>query len=128
MLEGCTAWPEEFARLYREKGYWQDITLWQMLARVIAGAPDKVAIVSRDERISYRDLGERISRLASGLAAAGLRPRDRVVLQLANGPDLIVTFFALLRIGVIPVMALPAHRQEELVYFVQHADAVAYFA
>ncbi|MFZ0459090.1 MAG: AMP-binding protein [Rhodoplanes sp.] len=128
MLEGCTAWPEEFARLYREKGYWQDITLWQMLARVIAGAPDKVAIVFRDQRMSYRELGERIGPLAAGLASAGLRPRDRVVLQLPNGLDLVVTFFALLRIGAIPVMALPAHRQEELAYFVQHADAVAYFA
>ena len=128
MLEGCTAWPEEFARLYREKGYWQDITLWQMLARVIADAPDKVALVFRDTRMTYRELGERIGRSAAGLAAAGLRPRDRVVLQLPNGLDLIVTFFALTRIGVIPVMALPAHREEEINYFIKHADAVAYFA
>lgn len=128
MLEGCTAWPEEFARLYREKGYWQDITLCQMLARVIADAPDKVALVSRDTRMTYRELGERIDRSAAGLAAAGLRPRDRVVLQLPNGLDLIVTFFALTRIGVIPVMALPAHREEEVLYFIKHADAVAYFA
>lgn len=128
MLEGCTAWPEEFARLYREKGYWQDITLWQMLARVIADAPDKVALVSRDTRMTYRELGERIGRSAAGFAAAGLRPRDRVVLQLPNGIDLVVTFFALTRIGVIPVMALPAHREEEVIYFIKHADAVAYFA
>ena len=128
MLEGCTAWPEEFARLYREKGYWQDITLWQMLARVIADAPDKVALVFRDTRMTYRELGERIGRSAAGFAAAGLRPRDRVVLQLPNGLDLIVTFFALTRIGVIPVMALPAHREEEVIYFIKHADAVAYFA
>src|SRR5271165_3504810 len=59
MLEGCTAWPEEFARVYREKGYWEDITLWQMLSRVIASAPDKIAIVSQDRRTSYRELGER---------------------------------------------------------------------
>ena len=128
MLEGCTAWPEEFARLYREKGYWQDITLWQMLARVIADAPDKVALVFRDTRMTYRELGERIGRSAAGFAAAGLRPRDRVVLQLPNGIDLVVTFFALTRIGVIPVMALPAHREEEVIYFIKHADAVAYFA
>ena len=128
MLEGCTAWPEEFARLYREKGYWQDITLWQMLARVIADAPDKVALVFRDTRMTYRELGERIGRSAAGFAAAGLRPRDRVVLQLPNGLDLIVTFFALTRIGVIPVMALPAHREEEVIYFIKHAAAVAYFA
>lgn len=128
MLEGCTAWPEEFARLYREKGYWQDITLWQMLARVTTDAPDKVALIFRDTRMTYRELGEHIGRSAAGFAAAGLRPRDRVVLQLPNGLDLIITFFALTRIGVIPVMALPAHREEEVIYFIKHADAVAYFA
>jgi 2,3-dihydroxybenzoate-AMP ligase len=127
MLEGCKAWPEEFARLYREKGYWEGITLWQMLERVIAAAPDKVAIISGGERTTYRELGERIDRLACGLVAAGLRSRDRVVLQLPNGLDLVVTLFALARIGVIPVMALPAHRQDELVHFVTHANAVAYF-
>ena len=127
MLEGCKAWPEEFARLYREKGYWEGITLWQMLERAIAAAPDKVAVISGGERTTYRELGERIGRLASGLVAAGLRSRDRVVLQLPNGLDLVVTLFALARIGVIPVMALPAHRQDELVHFVTHADAVAYF-
>lgn len=128
MLEGCRAWPDEFARAYRENGYWEDITLWQMLARVIAERPDAVAIVSREGRTTYRALGERIGRLAAGLAAMGLRPRDRVVLQLANGLDLVVTLFALLRIGVIPVMALPAHRHDEIAYFVAHADAVGYFA
>ncbi len=127
MLEGCRAWPEEFARLYREKGYWEDITLWRMLERVIARAPDKIAIVCPDRRTSYRELGERIGRVAGGLAATGLRPRDRVVMQLPNGLDLVVTFFALLRIGVIPVLALPAHRADEVAYFVKHADAVAYF-
>jgi 2,3-dihydroxybenzoate---[aryl-carrier protein] ligase len=50
MLEGCKAWPEEFARLYREKGYWADITLWRTLEQVIADAPDKEAIITRGAR------------------------------------------------------------------------------
>jgi non-ribosomal peptide synthetase component E (peptide arylation enzyme) len=27
MLEGRTPWPEEFVKLYKEKRYWEDITL-----------------------------------------------------------------------------------------------------
>jgi len=126
MLEGCKAWPDD--RLYREKGYWADITLWRMLEQVIADAPDKEAIITRGTRTTYRELGEQIGHMAHGLAAAGLCPRDRVVLQLPNGLELVVTLFALLRIGVIPVMALPAHRHDEIIHFVTHADAKAYFA
>ncbi|MEZ5789067.1 MAG: AMP-binding protein [Xanthobacteraceae bacterium] len=128
MLEGCTPWPEEFARRYREKGYWDDITLWQMVERSIAQSPDKTAVVHGDSRTSYRELGDRVGRMAVALAGSGLRPRERVVLQLPNGLDILVTVLALLRIGVIPVMALPAHRHEEINHFVHHADAVAYFA
>ena len=40
--------------------------------------------------------------------------------QLSNGLDLIVAFFALMRIGVIPVMALPAHRETEIAHFLRH--------
>jgi 2,3-dihydroxybenzoate-AMP ligase len=127
MLDGCTACPEEFARVYRAKGYWQDITLWRMLADVIDRAPEKTAIVSQEGRISYRELGDRVGRRAVGLAAAGLRPRERVVMQLPNGLDFVVTLCALLRIGVIPVLALPAHRGEEIGHFARHAEAVAYF-
>jgi 2,3-dihydroxybenzoate-AMP ligase len=128
MLEGCTAWPEEFARRYREEGLWDGITLWEMLERVTKRVPDKTAIVWGDTRISYSELAERIGCMAAGLAETGLRPRERVVVQLANGLDILVTVFALLRIGVVPVMALPNHRLEEVALFVQHADAVAYFA
>ena len=28
-----TRWPEEFARRYREKGYWQDLPLTDILTR-----------------------------------------------------------------------------------------------
>ena len=128
MLEGCNAWPEEFARRYREEGYWDGITLWDMLERVTKRVPDKTAIVWGDARISYSELAEQISRMAAGLAEAGLRPRERVVMQLPNGLDILIALFALLRIGVIPVMALPKHRLEEVAFFVQYADAVAYFA
>jgi len=74
MLAGCTPWPEDVAKKYRDLGYWQGITLTDMLARAIARAPDKVALVHGFERISYRALGEAIDRLACGFVDAGIGP------------------------------------------------------
>jgi 2,3-dihydroxybenzoate---[aryl-carrier protein] ligase len=127
MLEQCTAWPEEFARRYREQDYWANITLHDMLARSIRAAPERTALVQGERRLSYAQLGEAIDRLARPLIDLGFRPRDRVVFQLPNSIEFVIALFALLRIGVIPVLALPAHRRSEISHFVAHAEAVGYF-
>ena len=118
MLQGCTAWPEEFARRYRQHGYWPDTTLNEMLHRSAAAAPNRIALVYGDRRISYAQLVDAVDRLAGSLIDFGFRPLDRVVFQLPNSIEFVVTFFALLRIGVIPVLALPAQRYEEISHIV----------
>jgi 2,3-dihydroxybenzoate-AMP ligase len=127
MLHGCTAWPEEFARRYRQQGYWSDITLNEMLLRTAAAAPDRVALVYGTRRLSYAQLVGAIDRLAGRLLDVGFKPLERVVFQLPNSIDFVISFFALLRIGVIPVLALPAHRREEISDIFAHTKATGYF-
>ena len=127
MLEGCTAWPEDDAARWRRLGLWEDITLGEMLARTARRLPDKAALIHGERRITYREIVDTSERLARRLAATGLRPLDRVVMQLPNVPEFVFTFFALLRIGVIPVMALGAHRHSELGHFLRHSGARALF-
>ena len=127
MLQGCTAWPEEFARRYRQQGYWSDITLNEMLLRTAAAAPDRVALVYGTRRLSYAQLVGAIDRLAGRMLDLGFKPLERVVFQLPNSIDFVISFFALLRIGVIPVLALPAHRREEISHIFAHTKAAGYF-
>ena len=126
MLEGCVPWPADFARLYRARGWWEGVTIPEMLARSAARHAEKTALVAGDRRLSYRDLVEISDRLACGFIAAGIRPLDRVVVQLPNGPDFVHTYLALTRIGAVPVMALRAHRHTEIRHFVRASGAVAY--
>lgn len=127
MLEGCVPWPPEFAARYRQKGYWEDITLREMLDASVQRYGDKPALVYGERRISYRELAYEVDRLAARLHDAGLRTSERVVLHLPNTPEFVSTFFALATIGVIPVLALPAHRHTEIRHFIRHSGAVAYF-
>ena len=127
MLPGCVPWPEEFARRYRARGYWQGISLFEMLRQAAARTPGKTALVDGDRRLSYAELVRNAEDLAAGLYELGLRPLDRVIFQLGNSLELAATFFALMRVGVIPVMALPAHRGGEIGHWVEHAGAVAHF-
>ena len=127
MLPGCTAWPQDFACRYRQQGYWSDITLNDMLRHAAAVAPDRTALVHGTRRVSYAQLVSAIDRLAGRLIELGFKPLDRVVFQLPNSIDFVIAFFALLRIGVIPVLALPAHRREEISHIFAHTKSTGYF-
>jgi len=126
MLQGCTDWPEEAARRYRRQGYWADISLYGMLLRSVDAAPDRIALVDGTRRMSYAELSMAVDRLAGRLIDLGFRPLDRVVFQLPNSIEFVIAFFALVSIGVIPVVALPAHRREEISHIFAHTKAVGY--
>lgn len=127
MLSGCVPWDEKTARYYREKGYWEDIGIADMVERGASAHPEKLAIVAGDKRIAYGQMMDVVNRLACRLVEAGLRATDRVVIQLPNSPNFIYSYLALTRIGAIPVMALRAHRHTEVRHFINASGAVAYF-
>ncbi|MGQ4491043.1 (2,3-dihydroxybenzoyl)adenylate synthase [Streptomyces sp. SAS_281] len=125
MHEGCVPWPEPVARRYREEGYWNADVLgtWSVPA---PGQRAGTALVTATGRVTHEELDRRADRTAAGLLRAGLRPGDRVVVQLPNDIDLVVLSLALFRTGILPVYALPAHRTSEITHLVATAEAVAY--
>src|SRR6185503_2305115 len=56
---------------------------------------------------------------------AGLKPLDRVVVQLPNVVEFTYLYFALQKIGCIPIMALPTHRYREMSQFAELSGAAA---
>jgi 2,3-dihydroxybenzoate-AMP ligase len=119
-------WPDEMAALYRAKGYWRGETFSQVLRSRAEAQPDAVAVVGMDQRWTYGDLLQKAETAAAGFLAMGLKPGDRVVVQLPNRPEFLSVVFGLFRAQLIPVYALPAHRATEIVHFVTRAEAMAY--
>ncbi|WP_306364126.1 (2,3-dihydroxybenzoyl)adenylate synthase [Nocardia sp. CC227C] len=119
-------WPTEFAQSYRAEGYWQGETFGELLARLAERHGDRTAVVSGTARISYAELDHRADRLAAGLLECGVRPRDRVVVQLPNIVEFFDAIFALTRLGAVPVLALPAYRATEIENLCEATAAVAY--
>ncbi|MBV9121012.1 MAG: AMP-binding protein, partial [Chloroflexi bacterium] len=126
MIEGISPFPEEFGRRYREAGYWPGLTTWQALNESIQKHGPRTAIVGGETRLSYEDLGRQVDALASNLLDTGIKPEDRVVLHLPNVPEFLLIYFALARIGAVPVCCLPPHRRTEITYLAELAGAVAY--
>ncbi len=126
VLRGFVGWPPELVTRYRANGLWEGITLSEMVERTAARVPQHVALVAGDERYTYARLVAESRALAAGFLAAGIAPRDRVVMQLPNGPGFVLAYLALAGIGAIPVMALRAHRIAELRHFVGASGATTY--
>ena len=107
-----TRWPEAFATRYRQKGYWQDLPLTQLITRHAEN--DAPAIIDGDKSYSYREFNRLVDNLASSLQRLGLKRGETALVQLGNVAEFYITFFALLRIGVAPVNALFSHQRSEL--------------
>ena len=127
MLDGCAPWPDELAERYRREGYWGDETLATVTRRWCERFASSVAVVDAERRLTYRELDEAADALAAGLLDLGLVVDDRAIFQLPNSADFLVALLAVLRIGVIPVLALTAHRERELAHFAEASAAKAYF-
>jgi 2,3-dihydroxybenzoate-AMP ligase len=125
MLDGVVRFPPEFAARYRARGYWEDRSLADTFSGAFAQYADRVAIIDRDQHVTYSQLDERATRLALNLLDEGLKPLDRVVMQLPNIVEFAYLYFALQKIGCIPIMTLPIHRFREVSQFVQLSGAVA---
>lgn len=121
------AWPEADVARFVAAGHWAGVTLGELLREVARRAPDAPALIDAADgtRFTHAELADRADAAAVRLLALGLAPGHRLIVQLANGWEFVVLTQACLRIGVVPVMALTAHRRTELTYLARHAEATA---
>jgi 2,3-dihydroxybenzoate-AMP ligase len=125
MLPGVVPFPPDYAARYRAKGYWQDRSLAQEFAVVFERFGPRVAVIDGERQFTYRDIDLRSDNLALNLLDLGFKPLDRVVLALPNVAEFVILYFALQKIGAIPIAALATHRYNEIGQFVSIAEAVA---
>ncbi|MBI1757942.1 MAG: AMP-binding protein [Actinobacteria bacterium] len=118
-------WPDEAVARYTANGYWEGLSLGEHLYAAADAAADAVCLVDGELRLSFRDLMARADGAAVRLRALGLRADDRVVVQLPNCWEFVVLTVACLRLGAIPVMALSAHRRQEISSMAALAEARA---
>src|SRR3989442_5769486 len=73
------------------------------------------------ETWSAQALAARADAAAGALAAAGVRPGDRVAVMLDNGADFVAVLFGVARIGAVAVTVNTALRSDGLAYVLGHA-------
>jgi long-chain acyl-CoA synthetase len=74
-----------------------------LLDETASSHPDRVALTFEEWTLSYDELHDASSRLATVLAREGVGPGDRVALSCPNTPWFTVSYFAILKLGAVVV-------------------------
>ncbi|MCQ6275321.1 AMP-binding protein [Bacillus sp. V3B] len=101
---------------------WPNKTILDYLNDAIATYPDKLAIIDKKSRYTYRELGKLIDRVALGLLELGLGKGDVISIQLPNWNEFIILHYAATRIGAITNPLIPIYRDREIGYMVGMAE------
>src|SRR6266568_3158786 len=89
----------------------------------VANDGDRIAILSPAEALNYRQLAERINRIANVLMRdLGMVSGNRVLLRAPNSPMAIAVYLAVIKAGGIVVATMPLLRAKELSYVVTKAQ------
>lgn len=126
LLDGFRPYPEEEIRFYTENGAWLNLTYGDLLDRASAMNPETPAVIDDRRRLTYKSLRENAERFAISLLDLGIRPHDRIVLQMPNRVEFVMAFYAMQKIGVIPVLAIPRHAYQEVSSFFRLAEPVGW--
>jgi len=72
---------------------------WLVDRQVAAGYGARTALLSGDTAITYEELLDAVRAASGGLRRLGVRPEERVLMILRDGPELAISILAAMRIG-----------------------------
>jgi len=99
------------------------IAIGDSLRRAAARQPDKVALIERDRRLSYRDLDAQCNQFANYLLQSGLKKGDAVATLCLNSSELLIASYGIAKAGMVWVPINVLLIGEQLQYILEHVDA-----
>jgi acyl-CoA synthetase (AMP-forming)/AMP-acid ligase II len=101
------------------------LLLGQILDRAVRRVPQKVGLISGEHSYTFRQMGDRVNRLANAFLDMGLNKGDRVAGLLPSTPEFHETFFAAAKAGLVLVPVNYHYLGEEITYAINNVEARA---
>jgi benzoate-CoA ligase len=92
---------------------------------VAEGRAAAIAIECEDRRVSYGSLYEHVNRTGSALRALGVRPEERILLLMLDGPEMVFAFFGAIKIGAVPIPTNTLWTASDYEFLLNDSRAVA---
>ena len=100
----------------------------ELLKKNSEKAPDKIALIHKGEKVTYRDLNERSEKVARFFTGQGLYPNQKALLFIPLSVELYVIFLGLIRIGVTIVLIDPSVGKSHLEKCIKAIEPDAFIA
>ncbi|OPY63841.1 MAG: Triostin synthetase I [Syntrophorhabdaceae bacterium PtaU1.Bin034] len=114
------------AAKYEKYRWWMGLTLGDVLDRTADVFPQKEGLVDDKVRLTFGELRDRVNRLAIGLLDLGIAKGDYILLQLPNWGEYVYSYFALQKIGAIPVVLISGYGSLEVSHLCKLTGAKAW--
>jgi fatty-acyl-CoA synthase len=88
---------------------------------------NRIAIIFQDYEMTYRELGERVNRLAKGLVSLGVGKGDHVSIWLPNSIEWIICKFAIIKAGAVMIPVNTRYKSKEVEYILRQSDTTTLF-
>jgi len=97
-------------------------SIGQTFDKVVRTYAEREALVFKEERLTYKEFGDRVDQFAKGLMKVGAKKGDHVAIWDTNNLEWLYAQFAVHKLGgtIIPVST--RYRSSELEYVLQQAD------
>lgn len=105
---------------------WEKLSLGKQLDKWAVQYGDRIAVADREKEITYLELNQKAICIGQYFMEKGICKGDKVLVQLPNRISFVAILFALAKIGAVPIMMLPAHREAELEGIIELAKPTAY--
>ena len=115
-IAGFEPYKPEDAERYTKYRWWLGITWGDMLDKGSDLYPRKEILVDDTTRLTYKELREKVDKLAISFMELGIKERDFVLLQIPNWHEFIIAFYALQKAGAIAVLLVARHGIAEINY------------
>jgi long-chain acyl-CoA synthetase len=97
--------------------------LFKFLESAAERIPQHIATIFYGSKITYQQLDQRVNQFGHALHGLGVRPDDRVMVVLPNMPQMIVAYFAIMKIGGVVVLSNPEADSRQILKQIQQTQS-----
>jgi long-chain acyl-CoA synthetase len=114
-----SSWPQDLPQNLE----YPEVPLHKILEKTAEEHPEKAAIAYFEREITYAELDSLSNQFAGALAALGVKKGDRVAIFLSNIPQFLIAYYGVLKAGAVLTAISPLHKEREVAYQLNDAEA-----
>ncbi|OUM84699.1 MAG: long-chain fatty acid--CoA ligase [Bacillus thermozeamaize] len=114
-------WLKHYSENVRATLEYPEKTLGDLFIETTEKYPEREAIHFLGKRLTYRQLRDEVFKFANVLSKLGVKKGERVSLMLANTPQSVIAYYAVLLLGGIVVQTNPMYTERELKHQLEDA-------